>query len=279
MLLFMSVLPAATAPTPAPVPGARSIYDRARATVAARALPPFIAYTEYTAFERRGKIKAKRARVVVRMADGRASITALPDSPQDRLDTRPMVKDRPLVYPTTTFGLVRRRHGEQPSAYESASSAAPEIDSNRPRVIGRVASTARDYDPVFEGVESVAGARVYHLRLVPRFDPQHHPIRELYVDTATFDPRRIAIEVWAKAGPVRSRPTVVVDFAPVAGTWVIAHASMDFVLRLGFLNYSGSAEYRVSDVSFPAGEPDWMFDPAALRRHLDPGPPPVGAGP
>jgi hypothetical protein len=263
----------ACAQTPAPALDARTIYDRTRATVAARTLPPFIAYTEYAAFERRGKIKVQRAHVVVRLADGRANITAIPNSPGDRVDTRPVVKDRPLVYPTTTFGLVKRRAGEQPSTYESAA-ATPAREPHGLPVIGRVAAPARDYEPALVGIETLAGARVYHLKLVPRFDPRHHPIRELYVDATTYDPRRIAIEVWAAAGPVHSRPTVSVDFAPVAGVWMIAHATMDFVLRFGFLAYAGSAEYRVSDVSFPAAEPAWMFDQHALAQHVSSAPGP-----
>jgi hypothetical protein len=177
------------------------------------------------------------------------------------------VKDLPLVYPTTSFGLVQRRAGEAPSAYESASTPAPTA-SDAPPVIGRVVATTRDYDPTLVGTETLDGATVYHLTLRPRFDPQHHPIRELYVDTTSFEPRRIAIEVWAAVGPVRSRPTVIADFAPVDGIWLIAHASMNFVLRFALLSYGGSAEFRTSEISFPPSEPDWMFDPAQLAAHL-----------
>jgi hypothetical protein len=260
-------LPAA-AQTAAP-PDALAIYDRTRETVARRVVPPYIAYTDYAAFARHGRIHAQHARVIIRMSDGKTNVTPIPDSPQDRLDTRPSVRDRPLVYPTTTFGLVKRRTGEAPSAYESASTPPPvAADTAGPRLIGHVSSNARDYDPTLVGTESLDGATVYHLTLVPRFDPEHHPIRALWVDTATYEPRRIAIEVWAQAGPVHSRPTVTVDFAPIDGVWLIAHASMDFVLRFTFLNYGGSAEYRISDVTFPAAEPDWLFDAAALARHL-----------
>jgi len=251
------------------------IFDRTRMTVGARTIPPYIVYTQYAAFIRRGKVRAERSRVVLRMADGKANVTALPNSPSDRVDPRPVVKDRPLVYPTTTFGLVKRRSGEQPSAYESRST--PQPDLGQPPVIGRVASVSREYDPTLLGVERIDGGAVYHLALVPRFDPEHHPIRAMWVATTTFEPVRMAIEVWAKAGPVRSRPTVTIDFAPVAGVYVIAHAAMDFVLRFAFLTYAGSGEFRTADVSFPATEPDWMFDAAALRTHLA-GAPPAGPG-
>jgi hypothetical protein len=243
------------------------IFDRVRARVAARVLPPFIAYTEYAAFERRGKRQAQRSRIVIRTADGKANITPVPDSPRDRIDTRPRV-DRPIVYPTTSFGLVKRNTGEQASAYESSSAPQPAADAGAPAVIGRVSSRPRDYDPILIGPEQLAGASVYHLKLVPRADPEHHPIRDLWVDTRTFDPRRIAIEVWANAGPARSRPTVTVDFAPVDGTWLISQASMDFVLRFAFLSYGGSAAYHTSDISFPAVEPDWMFDTKLLAQHV-----------
>jgi len=270
----MRASPAGAQPRVSAPLDATTIYDRSRATVAARTIPPFIAYTQYAAFERHGKVQAERDRIVIRMSDGKTNITPIPDSPRDRIDTRPTVKDRPLVYPTTTFGLVRRRSGEAPSAYEAPSTPQPAPDAGT-TVIGHVVSTARDYDPTLCGIEQLAGTAVYHLKLVPRFDPRHHPIRDLYVDTTTFDPRRIAVEVWAQVGPVRSRPTVTVDFAPIGGTWLIAHASMDFVLRLVFFNYGGSAEYRTSDVSFPPAEPDWMFDPAALAQHVKSSPWPL----
>jgi hypothetical protein len=249
-------------------PEAIAIYDRARATVAARSLPAFIAYTEYAALLRHGKVQAKHTRVMIRTADGKVNATPIPDSPLDRIDTTPKVEARPLVYPTTTFGLVKRRAGEAPSTYESASTPQPSPEPSGPPVIGRVVSTDRDYDPTLVGIEQLDGSRVYHLKLAPRYDPQHHPIRDLWVDTATYDPRRIAVEVWAEAGPVRSRPTVVVDYAPIDGTWLIAHASTDFVLRFGFLSYGGSGEFRITDVTFPDSEPDWMFDAPALKQHL-----------
>jgi hypothetical protein len=258
---------AAAQPTSGPL-DAITIYDRARSVVAARVVPPFIAYTQYVAFERHGKRKAERSRIILRTVDGKVNVTPIPESPHDRTDPRPAVRDRPLVYPTSTFGLVKRRTGEEPSMYEPKSSAPPATSDGGPPVIGRVVSTERDYDPTLAGTQTLAGNSVYHLELMPRFDPRHHPIRDLYVDTTTFDPRRITIEVWAAAGPVRSRPTVTVDYAPVGGTWLIVHAGLDFVLRLAFFSYAGSGEFSTSDIRFPASEPDWMFDSKLLAEHL-----------
>jgi hypothetical protein len=136
-------------------------------------------------------------------------------------------------------------------------------------VIGHVTAASRDYDPRLIGTELLDGAPVYHLALVPRRDPAHYPIRELYVDTLSFQPRRIAIEVYAAIGPVRSRPTVTVDFAPVDGVWLIAHATMDFVLRFAFLSYGGSGDLRTSEIRFPASEPDWLFDARSLAAHAN----------
>ncbi len=265
-LLFVCGVQLPGAASPA-VASADEIYDRARQTVAARSVPPFIAYTESTTFVSHGKARAQHERIILRTADGKVNVTRLPDSPADRVDTTPAIKDRPLVYPTTTFGLVRRRTGEVSSAYEPPTpESSPAVAG--PAIIGHVRSTTRDYDPTFVGTESLNGASVYHLRLVPRGDPVHRPIRDLYVDTTTFDPRRISIAIAAHAGPISSRPTVNVDFAPVEGIWLIAHATMDFVLRLAFFQYAGSADYRTSDISFPAGEPTWMFDATLLAEHL-----------
>jgi hypothetical protein len=238
------------------------IYDRAREIVAARALPTFVAFTQSVAFVRHGRRREQIDQVVVRLADSKTNITPLGAPP-----TAARVEDRPLLSPLSVFGLARPRAGEQPSTFEVEPPQEPST-----AVIGRVSATSRAYDARLDGVETIDGAPVYHLVMVPRFDPQRNRIRALFVDTQTFEPRRIAIEYFAARGPLRSRPTVTFDYAPVGGIWVITHAAMNFVVRFGPFAYGGSGEFRATDVSFPTAEPAWMFDRKALAKHLAPRP-------
>ena len=64
----------------------------------------------------------------------------------------------------------------------------------------------RDDDPTFVDIESLDGASVYHLKLVPRFRPDRNPIR-----------------------------------GPVKYVWMADHLTVDFNLRMAILAIAGSA--------------------------------------
>jgi hypothetical protein len=265
-----STPPAQPSQQPSPNPAALSateIYDRARATVEARTTPPFISLREDESFTRHGRLNAYHDLLIVRTKDGKANLTMLPDSPRDRVDSKPQATD--ALFPMTVFGLVKRKPGEKPSMFESASTPEPTAAPDAaPKVIGGVKVVARDYDATLVGTETLDGASVYHLAMHPRFDPEHHPIRELYVDTTTFDPRRIAIQVYASAGPIKAKPTLYVDYKPVDGNWVISKLSGYIALRFGLLPYGGDIMYHASNQAFPASEPDYLFDAKLLSAHL-----------
>jgi hypothetical protein len=262
--------PTETPSIPAPVVqtlAATEIYDRTRAVVNARTTPAFIVCHEDQALLRKGRVQATHDDFIFRTADGQANLTPTPDSPRDKIDATPQVTTG--LYPLTVFGLVKRKPGEKPSMYEVASTPQPEASPQAGiEVIGSVSTVARDYDAKLVGIETLDGTSVYHLEMQPRFDPAHHPIRQLYVDTASFDPRRIAIEVYANAGPISSRPTIVFDYTNIDGNWVITHAFGDFVLRMGPFAFGGSVDYRASEYRFPSSEPDYLFDKKLLAAHI-----------
>jgi hypothetical protein len=249
---------------------ANDIYDRTRAVVSARTTPAFITLHEDQTLSRKGRIYASHDDLIIRTSDGEANETTVPDSPRDKVDTRPQVTTGGFT-PLTVFGLVKRKPGEKPSIYEVASTPEPEptpAQQGALTVIGSVKTVARDYAATFVGTETIDGTSVYHLAMRPRFDPKHHPIRDLYVDTTTFDPRRIEIEYYASQGPITSRPTITFDYTPVEGNWVIAHASTYIVARLGPLAYGGTLDYRASNHHFPTSEPDYLFDKKQLAAYL-----------
>jgi hypothetical protein len=250
---------------------ADAIFLRARAAAEARVLPPFLEYTTYAAFVRRGHIDAEHYHVIVRTSDGMTYVTPVPDSPADRLDTKPYVqKSPPYFWPATTFGLARPQANDSQTFGLASGAPAPEPSpSGSPiPVIGTIRAVTHEYTVTLAGIETIGGASTYHLLLVPRSDPQAHQIREAFVDTTTFQTRRLVVAVYAKVGPIHSQPRAVVDYAPIAQAWLVSRGEMDFTLRFGPFAFSGAGEFRLTDIRAPADEPDWMFDPAKLKAHL-----------
>ncbi len=259
--------------SPAVVPDANAIYDRARAAANAGRLPPFLSYETDATFARKGKIKAEHYRVVLRSADGKSYVTPVPDSPRDRLDTRPRVQDAPpYLSPFNTFGLIERKAGEKPSLEESpgtpALGAPPAPQASGPPVIGSVTVTARPYEISLVGIETLGDRTVYHLALRPIRDPVHRRLRELFVATDTYRLERAVIQAYGAAGPLHTRPLVTIDYAPAGDAQAIVRISVDVTLRAFFFAYGGHGEYRAANIATPEAAPDWMFDAALLAEHL-----------
>jgi hypothetical protein len=275
MLLAFSSRAAGADETPAPRElSADDIFARARAVAAQRTLPPYLQYRLDGAFEHRGKIERTHFRVTLRTSDGKAYVEPLQDSPRDRLDTTPYVADGPpYVWPARTFGLIPPTHagsGGSSVFEEAAPSPSPSLE---PGTIGRVTAIRREYDVTLVGMETVDGATVYHLHLVPRIDPDTQHLRELYVDTTTFQTVREELAFLGVAGPVRVHPHATLDYVPFGSGWIIASGSGDFTARFGFFSYAGTIGMKISDVSAPANVPATTFDaPAGAEGRRDRGP-------
>jgi hypothetical protein len=257
--------------TPNDALSADDIYDRAKAAVAALPQPAFLAYTADFTFDRKGHSETAHERILLRTSDGHAFVRRLPGSPGDRIDAKPHVvtqgaKDDPATaLPLTTFGLRPRKSGGE----FLETPATPEPDPSGMKVVAAVRVYDRVYDVSLAG-EADAGGRVcYHLMLIPRTDPEHHRIRELYVDATTFVPQRYVIQVYAVAGPVKKSIFVTCDAAVIGGYTLLTKAETSFTLRALFVTYGGAGRYAVRDVSFPAQLPDWLFDPDAYPQHKD----------
>jgi hypothetical protein len=261
--------PRAPQASPAAAPDANEIYDRARAAANAARLPAFLSYDSLATFARKGKVKAERYRVVLRSADGKSYVTPVPDSPRDRLDTRPRVQDAPpYLSPYNTFGLIERKAGEQPSPYEARGTPAPGTPAaSGPPVIGSVTVTARPYEISLLGIETLGGRTVYHLALRPLRDPVHRRLRELFVATDSYRLERAVIQAYGAAGPLHTRPLVTIDYAPAGDGQAIVRISVDVTLRAFFFSYGGHGEYRAENLATPSMEPDWMFDKGLLAEH------------
>ncbi len=261
------------APTPTaaqPALDADAIFARARAVAEARVLPPYLEYTTYAAFERKGHIDAEHYHVIVRTSDGASYVTPVPDSPADRIATKSYVQPAPpYFWPATTFGLAREQRNDSQTFGLAGGAPPPSPDptASPMATIGSVRSVMHEYTVTLAGLQTIDGVRMYHLLLAPNFDPEHHQIREAFIDAETFQTRRLIVAVYAKLGPIHSQPRATVDYTHVDTAWLLSHGEIDFTLRFGPFAYAGKGEFRLTDIHAPADEPDWMFDKAKLAAH------------
>ena len=236
-----------------------AIFLRAQQIWAARAAPPYESFRircEQTFLAPRctaGEVVA----FTVRMSDGRTFAQTLPAN-----GGAPTVLLRGgyIAGPAgTPLGFYR----VLPNAGAAPASPPPNLAPDPLQTIATVTANSHAYDIALVGEESVEGWRCYHLRMRPRLDPDRYPLRDLWVDEATFQLVQLTYE--RPYDERHARVSVVYRFAPVGAEqiWTIVHIEAAATIH-GFLS---SMTERVSDdltgIGFPAGEPDSYFQPDA----------------
>lgn len=120
-------------------------------------------------------------------------------------------------------------------------------------------------------IEDVNGHRAYHVQLQPRTDPQRRNLRDLWIDTQTFD-------LWKAhfVGTYRPFPQapisptdVTVYFRNVLGRWVVTRA----IWNWDDAPISYNFDITNDEIGLPASLPDWLFDTAEYQRHQNAGEP------
>lgn len=126
----------------------------------------------------------------------------------------------PLLSPSYMFGL----------RYRSVERAAPEGQTPL-RVIATVSAQSPDYRVVLIDTPAIDGAPTYHLGLTPLRRPKENRLRELWVGTDDYLPRKAII-----SGNFTVRPLVdvpwAVDFSILDGAPYIARESAAATLYL-----------------------------------------------
>jgi hypothetical protein len=232
---------------------ALELYDHAFAAARAQRVPAYVDYVMHIAYTHKHTTEREDDHIVLRTSDGAAFVESLNASGQR---SPPHVANRPPygVAPISLVGLYHYKTSGASSIFEAAET--PEPSASPPAEIGRVTATAHPYDVAFATGEP----RGDHLLLTPRFDPDHHTLRELYLNSETFLPVRSIVQARLGVAGLMTRPLFTIDYSVVDGIDVISHAWTSFTFRVAFVTYSGSFDYTTSDVSFPAAEPDSLFD-------------------
>ena len=252
------------------------VFWRAQAAINRLAQPAYIAFTfenqGYNLANDRQSIVPTREllRVLVRTSDGFAVIAALKNQGgEDIAHPGPFVVATTNDYfavsnvlrlgdfPLTDFGL---RYGtpSRPGFFEPVKplpSASPLLT---------IATVSAFKPPPYQitnlGDTVVKGQPVYHLALVPIRDPTRNVLRQMWIDKTTFLPARyVAFRTVSDPFEYFSY-LVTVDTVEIDGRMVNVRAAGN--------SKNGLGKWQISNVSFPASEPDWVFDRAQWRRHI-----------
>ncbi|HTA38186.1 MAG TPA: hypothetical protein VK760_03880 [Candidatus Acidoferrales bacterium] len=242
-----------------PAPSALSPYDivgRAQTAWEARFVPAYVSFTipcADTFLDARCEPKAI-VNFVVRMDDGRtyAEATDVPGTP---------LMCGGFIYgpASTPFGFFRRIGSDNVPA-SLATPPPPEnfaADPFGPKAIASVTVTDRAYTVTLTGIENLDGATVYHVHLEPNYAPDAHPLRDLWIDTTTFEVLQLTYarhaESGAPAGTVRYR------FAQVGSNRIWAIVYIDATLPVKGSRTAANPHSDLADITFPKEEPAWRF--------------------
>ncbi len=262
-----------------PPPSAVETYVKMRAAVNALPAPAYVAFTMQDASSRKNTLIQERIRIVVRCADGHAWVRMLKNANGDVVHIPPQVVTTPLYpgvliervgdFPLADFGI-RPRRSARPEMFEAAGTPEPEPTeaSAGPQVIGSTRAYNLSYRIADLGDATIGDVPVYHLGLTPIRDPGHNVLRQVWIDKSTLLPKRYVAERFVDAGPLTFRYLITVDTALIGGHLVNVDAAGHFDVHRAFIiNYSGDGRWSISDVTFPADPPPWLFDPELYRDH------------
>jgi hypothetical protein len=117
----------------------------------------------------------------------------------------------PLISPSYSFGLNAERD-------ETPAQNPPDV--TKLRTIATVTAVGRIYRVSFLGTETIDGLYAYHLRLEPTTQPERYRIRELWIDTYTYQIVQLKTQGNFTVAPMSDVPWIV-TFQDVAGSLYI----------------------------------------------------------
>ncbi len=153
------------------------------------------------------------------------------------------------------FGFYRRA----PVPGATLAPSPPNLADDPIAPIATATAVDRAYAITLAGTEPVGTRICYHLRLRPLRDPQSYPLRDLWVDTTTYDVVQLTY-----AWPYNDTTAdITYDFAPVGpqAIWAIVHIEAQAVSRGLFTTHVERVSEDLQNITFPASEPDADFNP------------------
>jgi hypothetical protein len=236
-------------------PSPQEIFKQAQAAWQQRVVPAYLSFTipcdetdladECTA----GDV----AQFVVRTRDGRSFAQSI---------GRNAMPGRVLMLGGYTFGA-----GGAPLGFIRRVGTGPTPPNLAPdplsiRVIATVSASGPTYAVTLVGTETLEGHRTYHLQLRALFDPKIFPLRELWIDEATFDIVGLTYDWTFSGGHAGSVHYLFAQVGPQK-IWAIVHIDAQISRNELFRTRVDQASGDLRDLSFPADWPAVDFIPAA----------------
>ncbi|MBV8636929.1 MAG: hypothetical protein JO322_02525 [Candidatus Eremiobacteraeota bacterium] len=171
------------------------------------------------------------------------------------------------IYRAFVGPLSRSVHEAIATPTPSATAPAPALDlESTLKTIAVVSSRGHLYDVSVAGAETIEGHHVYHVALHPRRDPQQNALRDLWIDTDTYDVWRADYVTEPDVQLVGGEADLTVDFTTVgnyriASSWIAVYHAPD-------LHTPVYRQLRVVRMAFPESLPDWLFDEPSYAKHL-----------
>ena len=238
--------------------------------LAALPQPGFIDDTEHwstVTFDRDQEIPEEHVqRVVFDSGSRRECVMGVPFDPKGFL----IIGDS---YFAPDTWLLRKRATPVRTTTAPAGPNVPDMapDLSDLKVIANVVSVAKSsYKTRLLGTVALThGGTAYHISLAPLSNPVVHNLRELWIDTATFDIMRAVIEgnYRPTQDSLLERTFVQEDFGQVGPYRLVIHHVWTYTPAFSRVK----TQYNVTSVQmrFPSTVPPWFFDERRFRSHVN----------
>ncbi len=254
-VLFALILAAAPPAQPASMPSANTVLYHALARLQSYGSPPYVVYL----IDENGE----QDRIAFRARDSMMNESLYPSGktlPQARI-YRAFVG--PLSY-TVQQAIAT------PAPLATPAPPTTELGATLKTIVA-VSAHGRLYNVTMDGIEKIDGRSVYHISLRPRFHPMHNALRELWIDTQTYDIRRARYVEPPDFNLFAGKAELTVDFQTVgnyriAADWIVIYYSPNLrkpVYRI----------VRLLKMKFPDALPAWLFDAKQYEAHRRAGDP------
>lgn len=265
MMLIAVLLAILASPSPQPPADPYRLYKAAMQRLAALPQPDYIDDTEHweTVTHANGQDVPEEhfERIVFNSQTRRECVVGVPFDPKGLL----IIGDS---YFAPDTWLIHKR-APAPAANANAPNMSPDLSDLK--VIANVVSVAKpSYEIRLLGTDPLThGGSAYHLALRPLSNPGLHNLRELWINTATYDIMRAIIQGSYRPLPsaLLQQTQVMEDFGRVGNYWLVIHHVWTYADP-----FSGSSfQYNTTSVQmrFPSSVPPWFFDERSFREHLE----------
>ena len=264
LLASQSAPVAADAP---PSPDPLAIFRQAAAVARGNPDPPYFVYDMHEIFIHHGRQFTYDYHVWYRSSDGKA---LMQNNARDWHGGHEQHFGYPFPFaPDINFLLNQTPPPTLPPPVLAVPSPSATGKTPPPLMGIQNVTASRYYNVTLAGVEDYQGHSVYHLSLLPlpSVTEKDHPLKDLWVDTKSFQVWKAHADATGSMGPLTGEIGGVAEFEPVNGYWLLSHVTGYGKGHALIISDSGQYEYYFSGYDFPNTLPDWYFDPDLFRHH------------